>query len=814
MSRVSSREYIMKNLSLVFLLFMLAFPAVNQVTAADIEFGSFEAAESAAQKRAQEYKQKMDEHMKNIQEDWEDQQKDLGSDNSNPDITKITSRSDGQKSSDTDAANSMENAVNSSVNKLKETMVSTAGPNSTGFAGGGAGYQWSVKYVGGKYVLSDSYNEADFNTGKKKDKPAATPKEEPKANQGSDDKKTVVAKAPEKPEPATTPTTSTPADSPDNPAPTQVAKVPGTQTSSTPGKSTSSPAEPGSSSSSSNANPAKEGSSPTCKPGEDCSGTSASPGVDPAPANLPPPAVRLVIQHPTDFSEEVFSSNTDKDDSSSYDLEKFKIPEDTRVKIAVEVSEDVDPEDVTLVIVDEEGERSPVAASKMGNYRHMFRVPSDGNYSANVYVTDKEKPGNPQKKLMQVKIPVTKVDFESRTIDNQRGTKSSDGSSSSSMSSTSSSGSAGNFKHSGQSQSQQVDLSDLYSEPGSESSTTGSENAGSSGASAPGASSSSSGASAAGSSGDSANGSSDYASAQSGNTADGYSSGSTANGSSADGSSSYAGQGTSGQAQDGSNSATGENGVQGDDSNAANTTENAGDTASYNGNSSGSGGSEAGSSDETGNSYGSAGDRNADRTGSESDPRRNAGSDGASDGDSSYTDAGSSDSVYGNGDSANATSEDDRYQDAQYASAQGVSSSSSTKGSGSSSSGAANAQTGDIPEEEAEEDNFIMSVGLRSEAHKIYQSFDFAEDPNQKSTTLPAESEIIFNIVLGKQVDFDSVSIQMADGAEVFGGNLRTMGEAFAYSFKNASPDSYIQISGRAGKVPFTYRLSTPVAKK
>lgn len=804
----------MKNLLLVFLLFMLAFPAVNQVPAADIEFGSFEAAESAAQKRAQEYKQKMDEHMKNIQEDWEEQQKDLGSDNSNPDITKITSRSDGQKSSDTDAANSMENAVNSSVNKLKETMVSTAGPNSTGFAGGGAGYQWSVKYVGGKYVLSDSYNEADFNTGKKKDKPTATtPKPEPATKQGSDEKQTVVAKAPEKPEPATAPTTSTPADSTDNPAPTQVAKVPGTQTSSTPGKSTSSPTEPGSSSTSSNANPAKDGSSPTCKPGEDCSGTSASPGVDPAPANLPPPAVRLVIQHPTDFSEEVFSSNTDKDDSSSYDLEKFKIPEDTRVKIAVEVSEDVDPEDVTLVIVDEEGERSPVTASKMGNYRHMFRVPSDGNYSANVYVTDKEKPGNPQKKLMQVKIPVTKVDFESRTIDNQRGTKSSDGSSSSSMSSTSSSGSAGNFKHSGQSQSQQVDLSDLYSEPGSESSTTGSENAGSYGASTSGHSSSSSGSSAAaGDSGNSANnGSSGYASAQSGHTADGYSSGSSANSSSANGSSADTNQGTSGQAQNG---ATGENGAQGDDSSAANTTENAGDTASYNGSSSGSSGSEAGYSDENGNSYGSAGDRNADGSGSGSDPRRNASSDSASDGDSSYTDADSSDSVYGNGDRADATSEADRYQDAQYASAQGVSSSSSTKGSGSSSSGAANTQTGDIPEEEAEEDNFIMSVGLRSEAHKIYQSFDFAEDPNQKSTTLPAESEIIFNIVLGKQVDFDSVSIQMADGAEVFGGNLKTMGEAFAYSFKNASPDSYIQISGRAGKVPFTYRLSTPVAKK
>ncbi|EKD82050.1 MAG: hypothetical protein ACD_39C01503G0001, partial [uncultured bacterium] len=754
----------------------------------------------------------MDEHMKNIQEDWEQQQKDLGSDNSSPDITKITSRNDGQKSSDTDAANNMENAVNSSVNKLKDTMVNTAGPNSTGFAGGGAGYQWSVKYVGGKYVLSDSYNEAEFNTGKKKEKPAATTTPTPpKTNQGTDDKETVISKAPVKTTGTTAPSSNEPADTTGDPAPTQVAKVPGTQPTSTTSPGTSNPANSSSSSSSPASTPGKDGSSASNNPGKDTTPAPATPGVDPAPANLPPPAVRLVIQHPTDFSEEVFSSNTDKEDASTYDLEKFRIPEDTRVKIAVEVSEDVNPEDVTLVIVDEEGERAPVTASKMGNYRHMFRVPSDGNYSANVYVTDKDKPGNQQKKLMQVKIPVTKVDFESRTIDNQRGSKTSDGSSSSTMSSTSSSGSAGNFSHSSHGQSQQVDLSDLYSDPSAQSSENGSENAGSasagsSGAATSGGSSENSGA--AGSSASSSGSDSDQASAQSGSTAQGSSSGS-----SADGSSSYEGQtGTSGQGQDGTYQDAGTESTYSDAGNAAANTAN-GSSYSSSSDSSTSG---EGSTDADGNNYGSAANgSDFSANGSGSDSSAGTSTEAGLDGSSASSDAGQTGEDNVNEVDVNGSSATNDSQGTEYASAQGVSSSSSSgKNGDSTAAGTANPQAALASEEEPEEDNFIMSVGLRSEAHKIYQSFDFADDPNQSSTTLPAGSEIIFNIVLGKQVDFDSVSIKMADGAEVFGGNLRTMGEAFAYSFKNESPDSFIQISGKAGNRSFTYLLKTPVAAK
>jgi len=784
----------MKNLLLVFLLILLVFPALSTVCAADLEFDSFEAAEAASQKRSQEYKQKMDEHMKNMQDEWEQQQKDLGSDNSSPDISKITSSSDGQKSSDTDAAAGMENAVNSSVNNLKNTMINTAGPNSTGFAGAGAGYQWSVKYVGGKYVLSDSYNEADFNTGKKKPKPTKIePQAPPKSVEGEDKEEIAISKAPEKP----TPTTSEPADSTSEPKPTQIANVPKDMPSSTSTPGSSSPADPGSSGT----------SGQTCKPGEPCSSDTPTPGVDPAPANLPPPDVKLVIQHPIDFREDSFSSNTDSKDPTSYELAKFRIPEDTRVKIAIEVSNEINPDDVSLVIVDEEGEQSPVSASKMGNYRHMFRVPSEDKYSANVYVVDKDKPGNRKKKLMQVKIPVSKVDFESRTIDNQRGTKTGDGSNSSAMSSTSSSGSSGSYSHSSFGQPQQVDLSDLYSEPGSELPTAGSGSAGPSGSSSSGSAGSAGSVGSAGSAGDSeaaGNMSSGSGNDVSTSSARSGSSSKGASGSSTSDSNSYTGQ---------SSSAGNNQGDASQDAGANNTYADAGDASgnSNNGSSYGNSSNDAtAGTDGYNNGAGAGSSYDNSNTDYSSNDASNA--DTQSGSDTGYSDAAQNGGNEANNDSAQETSENG-YQNAQYASAQGLPSSSNTL-KGRDSSNTVSESKLDDQESVVEEDNFVMAVALRSEAHKIYQSFDFIDQAIEKSTTLPAGSEIIFSLSLGKLVDPESISIKMGDGAQEFSGNLKTMGESFAYSFQNASPDSYIEVSGRSGKNSFTYRLTTPVVKK
>lgn len=784
----------MKRLLLACLLVLLLAPA--RCPAGDLSFESFEAAEAAAKKRAQDYQQKMDEHIQNINQKWEQQQKDLGADSSSPDITKITSRSDGQQSSDNEASKGMENAVNSSVNKLKDSMISSAGPNSTGFAGGGAGYQWSVKFKDGKYVLSDSYNEAEFNTGDKKDKGSSEPAKPsqpstPAKTGQSGDNKAVATKPDATPDSDSSDAApAQPANS--NPSGTQVANVPKDSSPSTTG-STPSGNDSGT--------PAKvDGNKP------------ATPGIDPAPPNLPPPAVKLVIQHPTDFSEEIFSSNADAETATDFQLEKFKIPEDTRIKIAVEVSKDISPEDVSLVITDDEGERTPVTSVKMKNYRHMFRVPSDDKYSASVFINDKTKPGSYKKKLMQVKIPVTKVDFESRTIDNQRGSKdgSNDSSAGLSSSNTSSSGSSGNFSHSTQSQAQQVDLSDLYSDA-----TSGNS-------SGRGSSTSSSGSS--GSSGNSGNSGSGSAYGPDGSASSDGSQGSAStsgyNSNAGQGNNSSSGSSATGDQNSGSANASSEN-----TGNSGNTSDDSGsDIAGSSANSGGDtsssvsgSGSDAGSSEEPSSEAETAG--NGSGSGSNSDS-----SDGSSnvraDGSSSTANDDGSTTEYG--DSAGTTGEQtgensdetagQNQTNFQVASARNLDvKESNPEGD---SDGKANSGKTKDAAITGEDDPFIMALSIRSEKNKIYQSFDFLDQSTQMSAAIPAGSEVTFSLTLSKKVDPKTVSIKLSDGSQEFSGDIKSMGDSFAYVFPKPSGNSFIQLSGKAEGRPFNYRLSMPVTQK
>lgn len=757
---------------------LLVFLAPVGSFADDLTFDSFSAAEAAAQKRAQDYQQKMDEHMKDINNKWEQQQKDLGADSSSPDISKITSQSDGQKSSDTDASKSMENAVNSSVNKLKDSMMSSAGPNSTGFAGGGAGYQWSVKFQGGKYVLSDSYNEAAFNTGDKK--PKSTPKPatpaQPSASGQNSDNKAVANKS------ATTPTEKDQNTTPENqtnPASdkTQVANLPSgtTPTAAT----TEKPQGKGTP-------PQKTTGSTVAQP--------ATPGFDPAPPNLPPPAIKLVIQHPTDFTEEVFSSNADSESPTNYQLDKFKIPEDTRIKIALELSKDIKPEDVSVVITDEEGERAPVSSAKMKNYRHMFRVPSDDKYSASVFINDKSKPGNYQKKLMQVRIPVTKVDFESRTIDNQRGGKPGENSNSASLSanSTSSSGSAGNFSHS-TSHSQQVDLSDLYSDgsPVSEQSSTGQGSFGQTGQSGGAADSS-------GSSG------SGYASTTGTGGSQNESADSSANTAANTGNPSSSGSDSGRQGGFANNSSSGNSGSSssGDYENSSN---NSGDNTTAEGNNEGTLESEDEDNASDGSSSSSGSSTDAGDSG-----QRNRNADYDDDSAASTGTINNTTGAYDESDESIAFSNDQGNY--QVASARDMNTQASPGKDNSNGAGAipANSQN---PVLTQEDDPFIMALSIKSEKQKIFQSFDFIDQGTQMSAAIPAGTEITFSINMSKKVDPKSLRIKISDGTQEFSGDLKNMGESFAYVFPKPSGNSFIQIVGKVANRPFNYRLSMPVIK-
>jgi len=727
----------------------------QKALAADITFDSFEAAEAAAKKRAEEYQKKMQEHIKNVNEQWEKQQKDLGADSSSPDISKITTRQDGQKSSDSDASESLENAVNSSINRMKDEMVSKAGPTSTGFAGGAAGYQWSVKFKDGKYVLSDSYNEAEFNTGKKKEveEPAPPPAPaEPEPVAGDDDsdsevvstppaepaEPTTTAAAPPETTPATTgptDTTSTPTDSKPAAAPTTAATKPAT------------PEEP-------------------AKP---------LTGVDPAPVKLPPPSIRMVIQHPTDFSEEVFASNASSETTANYRLDKFKIPEDTRIKIAVEVGEDVNPEDVSMVVTDDQGDSAPVSAAKLKNYRHMFRVPSEDQYSASVYVNNRKTPGGQQKKILQVAIPVGKVDFESRTIDNQRGSKSGSGTGNMSSSDTSSSGGNESVNHSSFGKPQAVDLSDLYSDP------------------------SKAGATAAGSSSDS--------SSSAGSTESAASSGSEAAAAGNDSAGGQADAGTSGAA---GSDYSGENGAansaQGSvASDMTNNSENGETAAQSGGDSQAAAGSEE-ASDSTGSagsgSSGQAADTGSGYTGTDSEDQGQAqGSENLS---------GASENANENGTDESSESETSGNSTDNENTANASGDSQAVKNQGQSVAGNKSG-TSATEKKNEEEDPFLLAISLRAEAQKVYQSFDFIDGNTQTSSAIKAGGEVVFSLNMGTDVNPESIEIKLSDGAQEIKGNLKRMGESFAYVFKSPTESAYIEVSGKTSKRSFTYKVGIPV---
>ncbi|HNS08125.1 MAG TPA: hypothetical protein PKN29_00430 [Candidatus Ozemobacteraceae bacterium] len=747
---------IYKAVLLAFLLATFLFQTGSQkALAADITFDSFEAAEAAAKKRAEEYQKKMQEHIKNVNEQWEKQQKDLGADSSSPDISKITTRQDGQKSSDTDASKSLENAVNSSINRLKDEMVSKAGPTSTGFAGGAAGYQWSVKFKNGKYVLSDSYNEAEFNTGKKKEAEAPAtppaPTEPENVASGEDNDSDAGSAAEPSTEPAATaatPPETTPAVAPpETPSATTADSKPATPATTTATK----PATP------------EEPAKPLT-------------GVDPAPVKLPPPSIRMVIQHPTDFSEEVFASNANSETTANYRLDKFKIPEDTRIKIAVEVGEDVNPEDVSMVVTDDQGDTAPVSAAKLKNYRHMFRVPSEDQYSASVYVNNRKAPGGQQKKILQVAIPVGKVDFESRTIDNQRGSKSGTGAGNMSSSDTSSSGGNESVNHSSFGKPQAVDLSDLYSDPAKAGATA-----------AGGVSDNSAGSSSAGSS------SPDSAASSGSDT----SSGDTGS--------------SGGQSYSGSESATGSNGsgeigyagsAQGTSSDdMAGNTEN-GETSAP----------ETGDNQET-----AATEENSISSGSGSDSNQQTADSGirysTADGDSSQGSEYTSDSAEGS-DVAGADEVAGAETSGNAADNENTSGTSGdnqkVKAPGQNAAGNKSATTGKEQGAE-EEDPFLLAISLRAEAQKVYQSFDFIDGNTQTSSAIKAGGEVVFSLNMGTDVNPESIQIKLSDGAQEIKGNLKRMGESFAYVFKSPTESAYIEVSGKTSKRSFTYKVGIPV---
>ena len=369
----------MKNGSVCkFVLFALFSSFLSMTYADDIIFDSFEEAQKAAEIREKEYEKRMAEPQAQINRAWEKQKADLGED-ATYDISKITETRTTEQTSENAENTKLQNSVTDSINGLKQQMINTASANTVGFAGASAAYSWRVEYKNGKYILSDTYDEAMFVSGASGNKTTKTTSGGNSSNAADTD--------------------STNSGNPN-----------GNTSDNTPVPETSA----GSNTEPDNGN---SGESPAEDLPDDNKLAMASPN-DKSPSektteiSKPDREVEIRVQHPTTFEEEVFTV-TEGDEPKILKLNKFAIPEDTRVKISAKANMEIDNTTLTMTIIDDEGESEPIDSASMKNYRHLFRIPSQDEYSVNIYVNE---PGKQPKKIMQLALPVTSVDFGSRTI--------------------------------------------------------------------------------------------------------------------------------------------------------------------------------------------------------------------------------------------------------------------------------------------------------------------------------------------------------------------------------------------------------------
>ena len=359
---------------LLFIAFIVS--GLTTLYADDLIFDSFEEAAKAAKERAAEYDKRMKEPVAQVNGAWEKQNSDVG-EGSTLDIGKITETRQTEQTSENAENKKLQDSVTNSINNLKQHMVNTASANTVGFAGASAAYSWRVKQVDGKWVLSDTYDQAFFVSG----------------NSGN-----------------TTQTTTT-GGNPD-----------------VSGDNSGSQTNDGNNTNNNNDNDDSEDpNSNTIDNPEDTDETSnneqiaVTPVSEEAPVikdielSKPDRVVEITVQHPKTFLEKSFKVTEGSEPVKLTLPHEFTIPEDTRVKISAKSDLEVENTWLTMTIIDDEGESEPIDSVSMKNYRHLFRIPSPTpeSYSVNIYVNEN---GKDPKKIMQLFLPVEEVKFGSRMI--------------------------------------------------------------------------------------------------------------------------------------------------------------------------------------------------------------------------------------------------------------------------------------------------------------------------------------------------------------------------------------------------------------
>lgn len=364
----------------VLLMSLFAGCITGVASAADLTFDSFEEAEKAAEQRAAEYDKRMKEKVATVDGAWEQQKSDLG-EGANYDISKITETRTTEQTSENEQNSKLQQSVTDSINGLKQQMQNSVSANTVGFAGASAAYNWSVSYKDGKYVLSDTYDEAFFVSGASKNDTSKTTA--PDSNDGN---KSDVSPSNGD---GSNNSNDEPAASNPNPKNNEAPESEDPKDETTPGDEESGPVI-----------------------GEVEKPSDEEPVVNETPVTTSDRVVEITIQHPTTFEEATFTVK-EGDNDNIFKLDKFSIPEDTRVKISAKANMEVVNTTLTMTIIDDEGESEPIDSASMKNYRHLFRIPANEGYSANIYVNED---GKEPRKIMQLCIPVAAVDFDTRTI--------------------------------------------------------------------------------------------------------------------------------------------------------------------------------------------------------------------------------------------------------------------------------------------------------------------------------------------------------------------------------------------------------------
>ena len=360
-------------------LVLLAFIVSGLTTlyADDLIFDSFQEAAQAAKQRAAEYDKRMKEHVAQVEGAWEKQNSDVG-ENATLDIGKITETRQTEQTSSNDRNQKLQDSVTDSINGLKQQMVNTASANTVGFAGAAAAYSWEVKKVNGKWVLSDTYDQAFFVSGKSGNTSQTT-------NTGNNPNN------PENPEEYSGSNQINNSDSNRN----------------TNNNDPENQTDPSESEEVTNDTPVEEDTVAVTPVSEE------SPAIKDVQITKPDRVVEITIQHPTTFEEKTVKVTEGSEAVKMTIPDGFSIPEDTRVKISAKSDIEIANTYLTMTIIDDEGESEPIDNVSMRNYRHLFRIPSDDAYSVNIYVNEE---GKEPKKIMQLCLPVKAMDFGSRTI--------------------------------------------------------------------------------------------------------------------------------------------------------------------------------------------------------------------------------------------------------------------------------------------------------------------------------------------------------------------------------------------------------------